>query len=218
MRGFYTGHTLFALAAITLFPAAALAQKWEVGGGGGASFYTGKDITGRNNASGTFKPQGGVAVTGVIGNNMYDYISGEFRYTWQKNDLSLNSGGANVKFGARSSAFHYDLVIHTASVRQKVRPFVSAGAGIKLYEGTGKEVVAQPLSSLAFLTKTREAKPLITFGGGVKVAVSERLLFRAEVKDYFSQVPTKVAAPAPGANLGGWFHNIVALFGVSVLF
>jgi len=216
MRGFHTGRTLFAL--IALATPALYAQKWEVGGGAGASFYTGKDITGRNNAAGTFKPKGGVGFTGYVGNNMYDHVSGEFRYTWQKNDLSLQSGSTNVKFGARSSAFHYDVLIHTASVRQKVRPFLAVGGGIKLYEGTGQEVVAQPLSSLAFLTKTRELKPLITFGGGVKVAVSDRVLLRAEVKDYFSQVPTKVAAPAPGASLGGWFHNIVAMFGVSVLF
>jgi hypothetical protein len=217
MREFHTGKALLTIAALLAAPMV-FAQKWEIGGGGGASFYTGKDIAGRNNAAGNFKPRGGFALTGVIGNNMYDYVGGEFRYTWQKNDLSLESGGTNVKFGARSSAFHYDVLIHTASVRQKVRPFVAVGAGVKLYEGTGREVVAQPLSNLAFLTKTRELKPLITFGGGVKVQVSEKMLFRAEVKDYFSQVPTKVAAPAPGASLGGWFHNFVFLVGVSALF
>lgn len=215
MRGFHTGHALFVLCSLALpLPA----QKWEIGGGGGASFYTGKDVTGRNNATGNFKPQGGVALTGFVGHNMYDYVGGEFRYTFQKNDLELRSGGSSAKFGARSSAFHYDVLIHTASVRQKVRPFVAFGGGMKLYEGTGQEVVAQPLSNLAFLTKTNEVKPLVTFGGGVKVAVSDRVLLRAEVKDYFSQVPTKVVAPASGATLGGWFHNFVALFSISVRF
>lgn len=215
MRGFHTG-TLFAL--IALATPALHAQKWEIGGGAGASFYTGKNITGRNNATGTFKPQGGFGLTAYAGHNMYDYVGGEFRYTWQQNDLSLQSGSTTAKFGARSSAFHYDVLIHTASVRQRIRPFISFGGGIKLYEGTGTEVVAQPLANLAFLTKTRDLKPLITFGGGVKIKASDKILFRAEVKDYFSQVPTKVAAPAPGASLNGWFHNIVALFGVSVLF
>jgi hypothetical protein len=216
MRGFHTGRALFVLFAIATLPLAA--QKWEIGGGAGASFYTGKDVTGANNAKATFKPQSGFSLSGFVGQNMYDYVSGEFRYTYQKNDLELQSGNASAKFGARSSAFHYDVLIHTASVRQKIRPFVSFGGGIKLHEGTGREVVAQPLSNLAFLTKTREIKPLITFGGGVKVAVSDRVLLRAEVKDYFSQVPTNVVAPAAGAKLGGWFHNFVALFGISVQF
>lgn len=214
MRGFHTAVALFLLASAP----ALFAQKFEVGGGVGASFYTGKDIAGRNNAAGTFKPATGWGFTAYLGNNSYDYVGGEFRYTMQKNDLELTSGGTSVKFGARSSAFHYDVLIHTASVRQRVRPFLAFGGGAKLYEGTGKEVVAQPLSNLAFLTKTREIKPLITFGGGIKVKVSDRVLVRAEVKDYFSQVPTSVVAPAPGAQLNGWFHNFVALVGLSLFF
>jgi hypothetical protein len=213
MRGFHTGRALFFFMAVA--SPGLLAQKWEIGGSAGASFYTGKTVTGRNNATGEFKPQGGFSLSAHAGQNVSDYVGGEFRYTYQKNDLSLSSGGTTAKFGGRSSAFHYDVLIHTASVRQKVRPFVSVGGGAKLYEGTGREVVAQPLANLAFLTKTREIKPLITFGGGVKVKVSDRILLRAEVKDYFSQVPTKVVAPASGAKLGGWFHNFVAMVGLS---
>lgn len=214
MRGFHTAIALFWLAGAP----AAFAQKWEIGGGAGASFYTGKDITGRNNTSGTYKPAGGWGATAVVGNNLYDYVGGEFRYVLQKNDLQLQSGSATAKFAARTSTFHYDVLIHTASVRQRVRPFLAFGGGVRLYEGTGKEVVAQPLANLGFLTKTTETKPIVDFGGGVKVKVSERVLFRAEVRDYFGPVPNKVVAPAPGAKLEGWNHNFVALFGISLLF
>ena len=34
-------------------------------------------------------------------------------------------------------------------------------------------------------------------------------MIRAEVYDYFTQTPVVVLQPAPGAELGGWIHNIV---------
>ena len=214
MRGFHTAIALFLLASTP----GAFAQKFEIGGGVGASFYTGKDITGRNNAAGTFKPASSWGVTAAVGHNLYDYVGGEFRFTLQKNDLQLQSSGTTAKFGAQSSAFHYDVLIHTASVRQRIRPFVAFGGGVKMYQGMGKEVVAQPLANLAFLTKTTETKPVIDFGAGVKVKLSDRILLRADLRDYFGPVPTKVVAPAPGAKLDGWFHNFVAMVGISLLF
>ena len=213
MRGFHTAIAILILAATP-----ALAQKWEIGGGAGASFYTGKDITGRNNATGTFKPAGSWGATVVVGNNTTDYVGGEFRYMLQRNDLQLQSGSTTAKFAGRSNAFTYDVLIHTASVRARVRPFVAFGGGVKMYQGTGKEVVAQPLANLGFLTKTTETKMVVDFGGGVKVKLSDRILLRADLRDYFGPVPSKVVAPAPGAKLSGWIHNFVAMVGISVFF
>jgi hypothetical protein len=59
---------------------------------------------------------------------------------------------------------------------------------------------------------------MVTFGGGIKYAFSPRVLLRAEVRDYFTQFPTKVIAPAPGAHLSGWLHDIVPMVGVTFVF
>lgn len=36
--------------------------------------------------------------------------------------------------------------------------------------------------------------------------------------DDFSQFPTKVIAPAPGAHLSGWLHDLVRMVGVTFVF
>lgn len=195
----------------------ATAQRWEFGAGAAGSFYTSTDVTvGSVKANAGFK--NGWGGTAWLGNDMHKYIGGEIRYSYQQNDLKLEQGGNSYSFGSHSQAIHYDFLFHATPVGSKVRPFFAAGAGFKGYYGTGKEVAVQPLNSLAYLTKTSEWVPLVSIGGGVKFIASKKVSFRAEFRDYLSPVPDKVIAPAPGAKIDGWFHNFVALFGVSFLF
>jgi len=195
----------------------ALAQKWEVGGGAGGSFYTAKSVT-RAGLSADAKFDSGWGATGYVGQNLNRVVGGEIRYSFLKNDAKLVSGSQQATFGANAHAIHYDVLLHATKPGSAVRPFVAIGGGVKLYQGTGKEVVAQPLGNLAFLTKTTEIKPMITFGAGVKLNVSKRVGFRVEVKDYFSQFPKEVIAPASGSKLSGdWIHNFVAMVSISLL-
>ncbi len=195
----------------------ALAQKWEIGGGAGGSFYSAKTVS-RASLTADAKFDTGWGVTGYVGHNVYNKVAGEIRYSFLKNDAKLTSGSAQALFGANAHAIHYDVLLHATGVDSKIRPFVAVGGGIKVYQGTGREVVAQPLGNLAFLTKTSEYKPMATFGAGVKLNVSKRIGFRVEVKDYFSQFPKEVIAPASGSKLNGdWIHNFVAMVSVSLL-
>ncbi|MBY0506362.1 MAG: porin family protein [Bryobacteraceae bacterium] len=208
-------------AAVALLPLAssslAYAQKWEIGGGAGGSFYTSQTVS-RASLSANAKFDSGWGATGYIGHNMYSRVGGEVRYSFLKNDAKLSSGSDQATFGANAHAIHYDVLIHATKVGSPIRPFVAIGGGIKMFRGTGKEVVAQRLGNLAFLTRTNEVKPVITFGAGVKLNVSKRVGFRVEVKDYFSQFPTDVIAPASGSKLSGnWIHNFVAMASLSLL-
>jgi hypothetical protein len=205
------------LAASLMASGSALAQRWEFGAGAAGTFYTAKDVTaGSAKASAGFKS--GWGGSAWLGNDMHNYIGGEIRYMYQQNDLKLSSGGRDYAFGGRSQTIHYDFLIHAAPRNARIRPFLAAGAGFRGYEGTGREVAVQPLNNFAFLTKTTQWVPVVSVGGGVKFMASKRLAFRGEFRDYISPVPDKVIAASPGAKLNGWFHNFVALFGVSVLF
>lgn len=206
---------LFSLtAALTIMPG--FAQKYEFGIAGGGSFYQSKSLTGsRGSADAGFDP--GFAFSANIGNNMYERIGGELRYTFLKNDLKLSSGGTNVTFGSQAHAIHYDLLLHTSPMESKVRPYVAVGAGIKYFRGTGSEVLAQPLGNIALLTKANEVKGLVSVGGGVKVRVASRVLLRLDVHDYLTPFPDKVITPAAGVSApGGWFNNIVFTLGVTL--
>ncbi len=199
---------------MTIMPG--FAQKYEFGIAGGGSFYQSKTVTGpRGSADAGF--DSGYALSANIGNNMYEHVGGELRYTFLKNDLKLSSGGTNVGFGAQSHAIHYDLLFHTSGTGASVRPYVAAGAGIKYFRGTGAEVIAQPLGNIALLTKANEVKGMVSVGAGVKIKVATRVLLRLDVHDYLTPFPTKVITPVAGVSSpGGWFNNIVFTLGVTV--
>lgn len=191
--------------------------KFEIGGGVGESFYQSKSLTSAV-TSGDAGFNNGLSGSFWIGNNMYNKVSGEFHYDYQRNDLNLSAGAANVTFGGKSHAFHYDLLFHFTGRAAKVRPYLLAGGGFKLYQGTGTESAFQVLSKLAILTKTKEMKPMVTFGGGLKFTLSQHVNLRMEVRDNMTPFPTKIILPVNGAHSSGWLNNFVPLIGISFVF
>jgi len=95
---------------------------------------------------------------------------------------------------------------------------VAAGAGVKAFTGTGQEQEFQPLSNIALLTKTSQIEPLVSVGGGVKIALSPGLLLRLEAHDFLSPFPKNVIAPSPGSTVGGWLQDFVVMAGISFTF
>ncbi|MGI8743514.1 MAG: outer membrane beta-barrel protein [Bryobacteraceae bacterium] len=195
----------------------AFGQKWEVGAGVGGSFYTTQDY---KNAAASAKAglSDGLAASVWLGNNSSRLVGGELRYDYEATDLHLSSGASSASFGAQTHAFHYDLLLHFTPRASRVRPFVAAGGGVKLYRGTGTEAAFQPLSSFALLTKTNDTKGLLSVGAGIKVAITHGLQLRLDAHDYVTPFPTKVIAPALGASTSGWLQDFVAMAGLSITF
>jgi hypothetical protein len=202
---------LFALRAVCL------AQTWEAGGTAGAGFAPG--ITASNAA--------GHATTGFANSPAFGaYISqefgkrfaGEIRYTFRTGDLRLSSGSTKVVFGGQSHLIHYDLLMYGKRVRSEARPFAVVGAGARIARGIGPETVYQPLWQYAFLTKTRQAQPLVSLGAGAKWKLSPKLVLRAEVRYCLSPFPRQVIEPAGETKIGGWLHEIVPFIGIGVAF
>ncbi len=209
--------TILALGVCLLVMPAAFAQKWEVGGSVGGGFYTSQTISSPA-GSADAKFNTGLVGSVWLGNTTSDHWGGELRYDFQFGSAKLSGNGAEAKFGAQSHQIHYDFLWHAGSREARVRPFVAAGAGVKVYRGTGTEALTQPLSRVGLLTKTQEIRPLVSLGAGIKFRVSSRVDFRVQVHDYLTQFPSEVIAPARGANVGGWIHDIVPSFGLSILF
>ena len=198
--------TLFAgLIAGGIAPAA-LGQRFEIGGGGGASFYNKRTVTGPSaTVDAGFKSGYGFnAYLGQLGNR----LGGELRYSYASNEMQLTSGGKSFTMTGRSQAVHYDLAFYFNAKKAKVRPYLLAGGGMKQYAGTGATSIMQPFISTVVLTNTSEWKPMITAGGGIRVVLNSKLHLRAEVLTYMTQVPTKVITPVLG-QVSGWYFDIV---------
>jgi hypothetical protein len=211
-------HTTTTAALLLLAAVGALqAQRWELGAGAAGTFYTSREVSVASlKAKAGFNS--GWGASAWIGNDMFNYLGGEIRYMYQRNDLKLEEGNVNYSFGGHTNTIHYDFLLHAAKRGSRVRPFVAFGAGMRGYTGSGRELVVQPLNRFAFLTKTTEWVPLVSLGAGIKFMPAKNLAFRAEFRDYLTPVPSSVIAPAPGAKINGWFNNFAALFGVSLLF
>lgn len=191
--------------------------RYEFGGGVVGSFHDKKTFTSPvGNADAGFATGLGASVW--MGHHMYPKVSGEIRYDFLKNDLKLDGSGGKATFGADSHAIHYDLHFHFAEVGAKFRPFVLAGGGVKMFRGTGEERAFQALSQIAVLTKATELAGLVTFGAGVKIQLTDKVLVRLEFRDNLTRFPKKVIAPNRGTGGDGWLNNFAPTAGVSVLF
>ena len=197
--------------------AACLAQTWEAGGAAGAGFAPGLAAS---NAAGhaTTGLANGPAFGAYVGQNMYKRLGGEIRYTFRSGGLHLSAGGTKVAFGGQSHLIEYDVLFYGAPPGSERRPFLVVGAGARITRGTGPEVLYQPLWEYALLTKTRQAQPVVCLGGGFKWKLSERLLLRAEVRDYLSPSPRQVIEPVGETKIRGWLNDIVPLAGISYAF
>lgn len=206
------------LGACLLVPASvALAEGGEIGFFGGGGFFANPTLKGASaDVKAGFANGFGGGV--VVAHNTSEHLGGEIRYIYQQHDLKASSGSTEVTKSGRSHAIHYDLLIYASPKGSRVRPFVAVGGGVKQYVGTGAETASQPLGSVVVLTTTNQWKPLITFGGGVKVEMSKHIGLRLEVRDYLTPFPTDVVTPVPPVKHEGWLHNIVPMAGLNFLF
>lgn len=206
-----------ALGVSTLCAPAMFGQRWEMGVGAGGSIYQDKTLT-NGSASASAGFESGLSVHAWVGQNMKSHLGGEIRYTYEKNDLKLTSGGTKASFSGASHSIFYDFLFYGNGLKSKIRPYVLAGAGVKIYQGTGKETVTQPLSNVALLTKTTGTEALVAVGGGVKFSVGGRGTFRLEFADYLTPFPKKVITPLSGTKGDGWISNFVPMVGIAYTF
>jgi len=192
----------------------AFGQKWEFGGGVGGGFYVSNDVTSAG-ATAAAKIQTNLVGSAWVGSNGHGRLGGELRYDYQNGPLELSQGSTKTTFTGVSHAIHYDFLFHFTDGESRVRPFVSAGAGIKVYRGTGTEVAFQPLSNFALLTKDQDLTGLLSVGAGLKFAIAPHVQLRLDVHDYITPFPKQIIAPAANAKVSGWMQDIVPMGGLA---
>lgn len=201
----------------TLFASLCAAQTWEAGALGGFGITSETSVmSAAGSASTGFKNGGTFGVFG--GANDYNYIAGEASYLYRLSDLKVSSGGTEVNFAGHTQFLDFRFLVHFASREKRFRPFLAAGGGVAVYSGTGEADAAQPLNNFVALTNTRETKPMVSGAAGVKYRLTKHLGLRFEFRDYVTPFPNRLLAPAPGASLGGWVQNFMAIGGVAGVF
>jgi Outer membrane protein beta-barrel domain len=205
------------LALFALLLPAAWAQEYEFGGIFGYGFY--RDAT-------VFSPNGDAtagirnrfAAGVVVGQNLYEYISGEVRYLYQDGDPFVTSGPVRGNVNGQSHAFDYSLLFHARPREAKLQPFFELGAGAKYYRVNGPAPQPQPLPNVVTLTSESQWRFLTTVGVGVKYRWKEHVLLRADFRDYITPFPKSIFVQAQGGTDRGLFEQFTPSVGISYLF
>ena len=205
------------LAAAALFACAAVAQPYEIGGAIGYGVYH----------DGTIFSPGATAAAGirnrfaagaVLGEDLYEHMSGEVRYLYHDGHPFLSSGEVKTDMQGQSHTLTYEFLFHLRDRDQRLRPFVAAGAGVKGYVVAGPAPVPQPLAKIATLETQDQWKFVAGVGGGVKYRLGGHVLVRADLRDYLTTFPRRQIAPAASNTARGVFQQFTLLFGASWYF
>jgi hypothetical protein len=200
-----------------LWASACLAQQLEVGGVLGYGIY--RDVSvGAPGATAATGIRNGLVAGALIGEDLYQHISGEVRYTYQDGDPFLSAGGVRGNIQGQSHSLTYDALFHFSAQEARFRPFVAIGAGAKYYRATGSEPFPQPLPEIASLDHANQWRFLADAGFGVKCRLVRHVLLRGEFRDYITPFPPRIVVPRIHGTGHGLFQQFTPMLGLSYMF
>ena len=194
-------------------------QPWELGASGGYGWYHDPSI-----ANGTGSAQSGFPAKAAFGvtltQNMYNYVGGEIRYLFRFGGPELKSSGIEANLDGHTNLVTYDFLFYTSSKESSIRPFIAAGAGIKVYTGLGPRFLGlnRPLADLALLRPVNQVEPAISVGGGMKFLMPKRTQLRVDFRAYMTPLPDQLFRPIGPSVIRGWLYDFVPLGGISYVF
>lgn len=193
------------------------AQSWQIGGGGGYGLYRKTTV---------FSPAGQVsagirsrfALAAWLTEDRYEYVSGEFRYTYQDGDPFLEDAGQRFNLQGQSHAFEYDVLFHFRNVYNSFRPYVTTGVGVKRYLVSGPPNPSPPFADIALLNATQDTRFLAVLGAGISFKVGRHVILRCDFRDYITKFPKDLIRPAPYGTARGLFQQLTPMIGIAYAF
>jgi hypothetical protein len=192
-------------------------QQWELGFEGGYGFYrNGTVLAPAGKATAGIHDR--FALSAILGQDLYRWLGGEFRYTYQDGDPFLKSGGVTTDVDGHSNAYTYNLLVYARPREASVRPYAIGGIGAKQFVVTGPAPASQPLAPIAALTTRDQFTFTGAVGGGVKFQLHRHILARFDFIDYITPFPKDLIVPVPAATPRGILHQFTPLGGLSAVF
>jgi hypothetical protein len=216
--------TLFNVALTLILSPLCRAQGWEVGGVAGYGAYSNATIVnniGESASAGFHRFYQGWAVGAVLTEDPYNYIGGEVRYLFQSDSPELRFQGTRATISGYSNLVVYDFLIHMRPQEKRLRPYVAAGGGVKVYTGSNPLflTLTQPLVQFAVLRPCTQVEPAVSLGGGVKYRVKRHVWLRADFRTYMTPLPDDLfRTTARLSAIRGWLYDFVPQLGVSYTF
>jgi Outer membrane protein beta-barrel domain len=191
--------------------------QFELGGAIGYGIYRNGTVFGAG-ATAEAGIRNRFAAGAVVGEEAFEYISGEIRYLYHDGHPFISSGGTRTDIQGQSHTITYDLLFHFEPRERRLRFFAAGGAGAKGYIIAGPAPTVQPLANVVTLTTQDQWMLVVDVGGGVKYALTKHVQLRGDFRDYLTKFPKQQLAPAAGNTARGIFQQFTPLFGVSYVF
>jgi Outer membrane protein beta-barrel domain len=130
-----------------------------------------------------YKPENGPAFQVLGGIHWNDYLSLQFSYGWNRNDLTLSSFSSSSAFyeqtrGSVQQAAAGDLLVYFRKRRSRVRPFLAVGLGVTHLSSSARSLHANadapPIPSERF----GSTAPVVRFPVGIDVELDRGWHFR----------------------------------------
>ena len=103
------------------------------------------------------------------------FLGNELSYAWQRSSLDGSNATTGSTFGNISiQNVYYNLLVHATPSGTRVRPFVTGGVGVSVFNPPG-------VSSLSGAGANEFG---YNYGGGLKFKLSDKFGFRIDVRDY----------------------------------
>jgi hypothetical protein len=201
----------------TAFSSLCAAQTWELGAIGGYGWYHNPSIANPlNSGQAGFPPRAALGV--VLGEDRFRYLGGEFRWLLRFGGPQLQLNGTTEAAPGHTNTITYDFLFHMTRRESRVRPFVAAGAGIKVYTGSFPDLT-RPLAGLAILRPVTQVEPAVSAGAGLKFLLPEHIQLRVEFRTLMTPLPNDVIRPTgPATRVHGWIYDFLPLAGISYVF
>jgi opacity protein-like surface antigen len=197
-----------------IFTVAAFGQHYEIGADIGYGIYrNGSIISSTETARAGIRNRFAAGIR--LGDDVTDYLSGEFRYLYHDGHPFLQAPGVKTDIQGQSQTLTLDLVVHLKKPDRRLRPFVGGGVGAKAYVIAGPAPFPQPAPQIATLSTNDVWKVVFDLGGGTQYLIHRHMLLRGEFRDYLTTFPRQQIVPAPHNTARGIFQQFTPLFGVS---
>lgn len=180
------------------------------------------DVTVTGARFSSYKPENGPTAVVFAGRHLNDYFSAMTSYGWNRNSALLVSGEAGTSVNAISRdylgtmhTFLGEGLLYFRSRRSRVRPYLSAGAGLAHTKATARGVpiaIGRPAEAPPRFARTG---PAFRVAVGIDLFFTMRTAFRYSFSETIQGNPFSEALTPPGARKLANFQN---WFGVAYYF
>lgn len=174
------------------------------------------DVTPAGARFSSYKPENGPTAVGFGGLHLSDFFSVMGSYGWSRNSALLAGGEAGAGSNAYSQDYRANIhtvmgegMVYFRARRSRVRPYLSAGAGITHTEASARgslTVAGRPALPDRHISKTG---PAFRVAVGIDLLLTRQTAFRYSFSETIQGNPLSEALTPPGkrklANFQNWF-------------